>query len=1023
MESPIEKFQRLLRELFQFDCADLDFGIYRIMNHKRDAIERFIRETLPKTVAGELDLDYSRKAQSATALKDMAQRVRNSFGPEAIGPDGELSKNYLGTPLGHEYMQAREQADDIGDRIYIETDVYNRLYEFFNRYYQEGDFISKRRYSRRHRYAIPYNGEEVYLHWANSDQYYIKTAEHFRDYDWKAPGGVVVRFELRAASVEQDNVKGDKRFFLPLVDEAQWDTGRGGKNAVIPFEYRSLTAQETIKHGGQKQQDKINTAAIDDISSRLAKLQAGLGAALLGERRRNGNGPVSHLEHHLRQYTRRNSSDFFIHRDLKGFLSRELDFYLKNEVLNLDEMKHAGEQNAEGWFQKMRLVKAVGSSIIDFLAQIENFQKMLWEKRKFITETHYCISVGSIPSEFYPDIAKNKPQWIEWHELFKCGPVFNTVGYIKQRISMLRNSPTLVLDTKHFDCDFVDKLLASFNDLDDMIDGLLVHSENWQALNLLTRKYKHCVKAIYIDPPYNSPSSEIIYKNGYKHSTFLSIIYDRVLLSKLFFKEDTVHVMAIDENEYEKSLVLLKSILKNMKHTTVTVVNNPSGQQSQNFSYVHDYACFAYYSDKDRQINKEIRQNSDDRNFRDVTGDDSKRESAKTCFYPIIVKDGKIVKIGEVCERIYHPPSMNVHLKGGMIEVYPIDPAGVERKWRFGRDTVESIMNELYPSFLQDRQVWDIKRSKNAFNFKTVWNDAKYSSNNHGTQLINNIFGYQVFDYPKSIYTVTDCLKAILNKQPNSLVLDYFAGSGTTGHATINLNREDGNRHKFILVEMGEYFNTVLLPRIKKTTYSPEWKGGKPQRMATQEESERGPRIIKYIHLESYEDALNGIEFDGETQLTLEDKFDDYLLKYMLQWETKMSRTLLNVEKLASPFSYKLCLHADGETKVKTIDIPETFNYLLGLNVHSRRSYHNYGKRYLVYRGETSESPGSAVAVIWRKTDGWQEEDFESDKTFVKERDLVGGADTIYVNGDSLIPNAKPVEKIFRDRMFAGVDA
>ena len=129
------------------------------------------------------------------------------------------------------------------------------------------------------------------------------------------------------------------------------------------------------------------------------------GAALTGERRRTEKGePVSHLEHHLRQYLRRNNSDFFIHKDLAGFLNRELDFYLKNEVLNLDNLTVAGEDMAEGWFQQMRLTKAVGGKIIDFLAQIQNFQKMLWEKRKFVTETQYCITLSNISPEFYPDI-------------------------------------------------------------------------------------------------------------------------------------------------------------------------------------------------------------------------------------------------------------------------------------------------------------------------------------------------------------------------------------------------------------------------------------------------------------------------------------------------------------------------------------------------------------------------------------------------------------------------------------------
>ena len=167
---------------------------------------------------------------------------------------------------------------------------------------------------------------------------------------------------------------------------------------------------------------------------------------------------------------------------------------------------------------------------------------------------------------------------------------------------------------------------------------------------------------------------------------------------------------------------------------------------------------------------------------------------------------------------------------------------------------------------------------------------------------------------------VGDCLRASLCESC-SVVLDYFAGSGTTGHAVINLNREDDGNRKFILVEMGQYFDTVLLPRIKKIIFTPEWKDGKPKRMATREEAERSPRIIKYLCLESYEDALDNIGFDDSSgQQAM--KFEDYLLKYMLAWETRESTTLLNVEKLARPFDYKLHIHTDGRIREKIVDIP-----------------------------------------------------------------------------------------------------
>ena len=1010
----VERFQQLLREMFQFDCADLDFGIYRIMNQKRDAIEKFITEQLPDAVAVELDRgSLFQQSQANAAMEQAAQRVRDALGPLAIGTSGEVTSAFPDAPVVQTYLQAREQAGNSDvSRAATEGQIYNHLYAFFNRYYQDGDFISKRRYSRAQRYAIPYNGEEVYLHWANSDQYYIKTAEHFHDYDWKAPNGVTVRFKLQAANVEQNNVKGEQRFFLPLVSETQWEEDSG--EVVIPFEYRPLTPPEAMKHGNQRQQDKIIAATINDLSTLLGQLPAALNTALTSQQSHNGNGPVSYLEHHLRQYTRRNTSDFFIHKDLKGFLSRELDFYLKNEVLSLDEMEHAGKEMAEGWFQILRLVKSVGNSIIDFLAQIEDFQKMLWEKRKFVTETHYCITLGNISVDFYPDIVNNDAQWEEWTEILG-------VDGNDRSEAPLHMHPTLVVDTKHFEDEFTDRLLASFGDLDAMTDGLMVHGENWQAIRILDERYRQSVKCIYIDPPYNAPSSEIIYKNGYKHSTYLSLIHARVHLSRSLMADNAVHILAIDENEYERTCLMLRSILGDLKHTTVSIVHNPAGQQGQNFSPSHDYACFSY-RDAGRQIGYEVRGTSSTvSNFRDWGGEESRREAARNCFYPIFLKGGQITGFGDVCAPDYHPGSINVSVADGAIAVYPVDSNGIERKWRFARSTVEGIVGELLPHFVKSRKEWDIQRRKNTFNFKTVWADSRYFGNNHGTQLLNHILGAQLFDYPKSINTVMDCLRAGLNGETQCTVLDYFEGSGTTAHAVINLNREDGGQRKFIIVEMGEYFDTVLLPRIKKVTFAPDWKTGEPRRMATTEEAERSPRIVKCIRLESYEDALNSIEFNAAPgQMALEEKFDDYLLKYMLRWETKGSETLLNVEKLTSPFSYQLRLHVDGETRVQNIDVPETFNYLLGLNVRSRRVYEDDVRRYLVYRGETRDSPGRNVAVIWRDAGGWQQHDLERDEWFVQDKALAAGADQVYVNGDSLIPEARSVERLFRERMFAG---
>ena len=173
MSEPLEKFQSLLRDLFQFDCTDLDFGIYRIMNHKRDVVERFVTHDLPQAVTEELERGaLAEQSQAAGELKDVAAQIQETLGPDALDADGNLAAAYHTTPLGKKYLALKAKAAGGGGREALEASIFNHLYAFFSRYYQDGDFISKRRYSKRERYAIPYNGEEVYLYWANHDQYY-----------------------------------------------------------------------------------------------------------------------------------------------------------------------------------------------------------------------------------------------------------------------------------------------------------------------------------------------------------------------------------------------------------------------------------------------------------------------------------------------------------------------------------------------------------------------------------------------------------------------------------------------------------------------------------------------------------------------------------------------------------------------------------------------------------------------------------------------------------------------------------
>ena len=689
--------------------------------------------------------------------------------------------------------------------------------------------------------------------------------------------------------------------------------------------------------------------------------------------------------------------------------------------MHLDDIENESAPRVEQYLSMIKAVRLIANKIIAFLAQIEDFQRKLWLKKKFVVETNYCVTLDRVPEELYPEIAENNAQREEWVRLFAIdeikGDLHMPAYSIPLTVEFLKANPFLILDTKFFSDDFKNRFLASIDNIDEQMDGLLIHSENFQALNLLQERYREQVKCVYIDPPYNAKSSEILYKNTFKHASWLSLIQDRVTASLPLLTDIFVHVTAIDEVENIRLGLVLPMLFPDCEDACISIVHNPTGQQGNNFSFTHDFAHFVYPQGVDciglEDRNDALRESQPDiRPLRNVSsGKDHLRESAANCFYPILVKDGKIIGFDNVCAEDFHPQSVNVLRDNGVIEIYPIDPSNTESKWTFARNTVESISDELTAEYNQKKNTWDIIRKKSKFRYKSVWEDKRYSANSWGSVVLNNILPNNPFTYPKSIYTVRDCVDAGLNNSKNGIVLDHFAGSGTTGHAVINLNREDSGNRKYILVEMGEYFDTVLKPRIQKVIYSKDWKDGKPV------SREGSSHMLKYIRLESYEDTLNNLELRRtETQGTLlkeSSSFrESYMLSYMLDVEG--SESLLNLSVFEDPFKYmlKIATGSVGETAPVTVDLVETFNYLIGLTVQ----HIDHIQGYRVVQGRNPK--GEKVLVIWRNVKERSNEDLE--RFFRKQdynpKDMEFAV--IYVNGDNNLENIRRDDETWKVRLI-----
>ena len=646
-----DKLKRKLTELFQMDKAELDFGIYRIMNQKREELDKFIDKDLRAMVQNEFKKYASSKSDIVQEELDRAVQSAQDLGvdPDTVEKVKELRN------------QIKSQVN-VGD---TEGEIYSNLTDFFGRYYDGGDFISQRRY-KDGVYAIPYQGEEVKLHWANSNQYYIKTSENFKNYSFLLDNGKKISFEIVDAETEKDNNKaseGKERRFI-LLPESPTEVRSDGNELVIKFEYRL----------GTEKQDQLVQKAIE-VVTHIDTPSDFAGMFTMAPTEKNKKRTV--IEKWLTHYTVKNSFDYFIHRNLRSFLNQELDFYIKNELLRIDDLDADSDAYNARYISKIKVFKHIAKQVIDFLAQLEDFQKMLWEKKKFILESEYVLTLDHIDEKHYEIILDNKEQKAEWLRLGFIQPETElSVEYLKTHTS-------LQLDTKFFR-NIKYSLLSKIENISSSMNGILINSDNFAALGILNREFAGQVKLAYADPPYNAPgTSEILYKNNFMHSSWITLMQNRVSLAKGLLRKDGVSIIAIDENEHDNLANLLKQIFPDHSTVTVSVVHNPSGIQGDNLSVSNDFAVFTY-PDQKRVIGNEVRIDNDDvRNFRDVTGDDSLRTAGKNCFYPIYVKDGKITGFGDVLDDDIHPDNMNIKEEDGQVAIYPIDPQGVERKWRF----------------------------------------------------------------------------------------------------------------------------------------------------------------------------------------------------------------------------------------------------------------------------------------------------------------------------------------------------
>ena len=791
-------------------------------------------------------------------------------------------------------------------------ELFDKLYTFFKRYFCESGSIYFRHlpaFSKTYQQVYA-DGRDVALSWKTQMLYYVKS-------------DVLVR-SMPVELNEEGKPHNTRRFYFD-ASEVEHKKNNEKREFIFSFGEVKQEKEGKVIHLKVAYSQKARTTKTDDILKQSRK-----GGVSLSE---------DDLQKAIGVFRRQTEADFFINKDARGFLREQFDLwvyqYLFQEETVFEEKR----------IRQIQAIKDTAYNIIDFIAQFEDELRRAWEKPKFVRKVNYVVTLDKLSDAALKKITKHKgakAQTEEWRELglvddaFSMKAIFSGQKSIDDKNGASGAYRFLPLDTNHFK-DLELEILDGLGNLDEALDGELVHSENWQALNTLQRRYKEKVKCIYIDPPYNTNASAILYTNDYKNSSWMTLIENRLERSIAILQEEGIFCAAIDDEEVSVFRMILSSVLPN-EIGVVPVRSNPAGRKTKNcFAPAHEYAIFFGKSEsaipqslpKGKKSLSRYPLEDEKGKFAWAnfirSGSNDKRQDRPKLFYPIYVGSGDTIRVPQMkwddnrgAYKIMEKPSDDE------IVVYPVRENGensVEKNWHRGYQRVLSETEEFRVRRLSKEKISiDFKTRMDEDSLPTTWWDSKeYASANYGAAELKKLFSDKKFDFAKSVRLVEDCLKTSgLNE--TLLVLDYFAGSGTTAHAVINLNREDDGNRKYLLIEMGEYFQTVLLPRIKKVVYSKDWRDSKPI-------SHNGSsHFLKYYTLEQYEETLKNSRYKDGEQLEL-DSTKSPFEQYVFFGDDKLAHTV-------QPKNGKLNINL--KDLYPDIDIAESLSNVLGKQIRKR---------------------------------------------------------------------------------------
>jgi adenine-specific DNA-methyltransferase len=487
-----------------------------------------------------------------------------------------------------------------------------------------------------------------------------------------------------------------------------------------------------------------------------------------------------------------------------------------------------------------------------------------------------------------------------------------------------------------------------------------------------------------------------------------------VKISKMLLKQDDGSIYcSIDDNEFTNCELIFEKYY-NKRNLLGNLIWSHGRTSSSHYTQAHEYIIsFASNKDlkplfsfngnaiiSDRAIKKPGTKNPASE-IRFPKGMDFESENK---VFPIhFGKEEPIEVIEGVFEAKDGKLANEIILKAGWTMKDMIE------KWIKGEEVIDSKGQVVNRFFFKNNGVLQYEKIKGTVHPRTI---IEGKTTKQGSKILRSLFNSDPFEFPKP----PDLIEEIINLNSSNkkeYILDFFAGSGTTFHATQQFNK-NGNTTKCILIEMGDYFNSIIIPRIKKIAYTFDWKDGKPKNG-----SMNGLGVFfKYQRLEQYEESLENIAFTapGEaTQMAL--KVDSYLPKYFLDFETRESQALVNTTAMQDPWNYTLKVW-DGFTydTEQVVDLVETFNYLIGLHMQKCFTKQINGKKYQFIHGYNNAN--KKIVVVWRNVKDWTLDDYRADGEALNAELKEVARDLLYINDQANVDNYQPIEEVFKNKML-----